>query len=700
MELITKTNQLNIQEDIIKRKRKGNYDNNIYTFDIEVCSLFKLHDKWSIFDKSIKDYSGVEKCSVPYIAMFGVNDHVYYFRDFMFFGDILEKLSSNIRKYIFIHNLSYEFQFLLNIIEEKNWTVSKMCSRDIRKPISFYIPEINIEFRCTYMLTNMSLDFASKIYTNIKKKTGQLDYNQMFSPYTHLNDDELEYCEFDILCLYEIVKYYRDQKYGCKLANIPLTATGEVRKQIKQVIDYWYILKRWERVPSRKMYLIYMLCFAGGYTHANMLHSGVIMHNVSSRDIASSYPSCFFEKFPQEDFRFCPVEEYMSQPDDYAYIVNVEFTDVECITYNTYIQKSKIVNAHVSNVIYDNGRLVKSDGTFEMFLTEIDFELIKKCYKGKFKIIECWKAFKNFLDKRILKFILQMYKFKTTLKKEVQTPEEEVLYRTAKSNINSCYGVCVSNILKSSSDFKNGQWQRFSFSDEFVDSKIDEAKHSWSTLFEYTTGLYVTSFARKNLFSCILKMDRDVIYCDTDSIKFIGNHDDIFDKFNESVIERYNKVIEHYPNDFTISDFQPIDPEGNKHTLGVFEIENDHDIKSFKTLGAKKYCYELDDGLHLTLSGVNKKSGVEALKGDINNFRNGFEFDYESAGKLIHYYNDEQPEITYEDRDGNIYTSDLKYGIVLQPTTYKIGTTLEYEMLLYEIQIEESEVEYNGENDY
>ena len=39
--------------------------------------------------------------------------------------------------------------------------------------------------------------------------------------------------------------------------------------------------------------------------------------------------------------------------------------------------------------------------------------------------------------------------------------------------------------------------------------------------------------------------------------------------------------------------------------MGLFEIE-DH-IKRFKTMGAKKYAYEDDEGkLHITIAGVNK----------------------------------------------------------------------------------------------
>ena len=371
--------------------------------------------------------------------MFGVNDDVYYFRDLMFFGDILEYISdSDVKKFLFIHNLSYEFEFLLNIIESKNWTIEKMCSRDIRKPISFYIPEINIEFRCTYMLTNMSLEMASKVYTNVKKKTGQLDYNVSRGTSTPLSPKELEYCEYDIICLYHLVKFYRDEKYGGFIYNIPLTSTGEVRKEIKKIVDYWYIKKMQSLVPSRKMYMIYMMCFSGGYTHSNILRTGWIQTNVSSYDIASSYPSVFFNEFPSEEFRYCPNEEYGTN-DRYYYIVHVEFKNVKCKYYNTFIQKSKIVNDNMKKATYDNGRLMSCVGTFEMFLTDIDFNLISDMYDGEYSILECWKAKKGYLDKHILKFILQLYQNKTTMKGVMDSVTVNI-YKQSKAYINSLYG--------------------------------------------------------------------------------------------------------------------------------------------------------------------------------------------------------------------------------------------------------------------
>ncbi len=59
-------------------------------------------------------------------------------------------------------------------------------------------------------------------------------------------------------------------------------------------------------------------------------------------------------------------------------------------------------------------------------------------------------------------------------------------------------------------------------------------------------------------------------------------------------------------------------------------------------------------------------------------------FDYKHAQKLTHYYIDEQEPFTYTDKDGNQYTSKQRHSIVLQPTTYSLGITHEYESYINE----------------
>ena len=273
--------------------------------------------------------------------------------------------------------------------------------------------------------------------------------------------------------------------------------------------------------------------------------------------------------------------------------------------------------------------------------------------------------------------------------------------------------MAVTNALKNSATFDIGdkeydedygelKWRKLKINDndpksrerfdKFVEKTLNGQKKSYSNLIYYATGLWVTSYARKNCFLTMLKMgsgsgdfsDNHSVYMDTDSIKYIGEHDEIFEEYNKGVLESYKAVIKHYP-EFTLDDFMPVDSKGVKRPLGFFE--DDGEYEEFITLGAKKYAYREHGELHITCAGV-AKSGVKALNDDIRNFRNNFTFGYKDSGKLTHIYIDNQPPIDFVDYKGKTQHSDQDYGVVLQPTTYTIGITPEYEALFTSIQEE------------
>ena len=102
--------------------RKNNkIDNNIYTFDIETTSYLRLNGKiyraseYENFNKH--DRENIECYSIMYIWMFSINDTVYYGRTWEELKEFLFELNNNIpvKKIVFIHNLSYEFQFLRSV---------------------------------------------------------------------------------------------------------------------------------------------------------------------------------------------------------------------------------------------------------------------------------------------------------------------------------------------------------------------------------------------------------------------------------------------------------------------------------------------------------------------------------------------------------------------------------------------------------
>ena len=173
----------------------------------------------------------------------------------------------------------------------------------------------------------------------------------------------------------------------------------------------------------------------------------------------------------------------------------------------------------------------------------------------------------------------------------------------------------------------------------------------------------------------------NVVYYDTDSIKSIGKID--YTQFNKKVLNEHIQMCNKLginPERLTATD-----SFGNVHNIGFFEQEEKNTAVEYCTLGAKKYCYRTtDNALHLTVSGVMKTSVVD-LNDDINNFKDNMTFGYKQTNehengehdneKLTHYYNDEQEPFTFEDIDGNIYTCNDTFGVILQPVVYTLGYT-------------------------
>lgn len=174
---------------------------------------------------------------------------------------------------------------------------------------------------------------------------------------------------------------------------------------------------------------------------------------------------------------------------------------------------------------------------------------------------------------------------------------------------------------------------------------------------------WVTSWARYWLQRAIDICGYNFVYCDTDSVKYIGNVD--FAALNDEI-----RAISECNNGYAT------DPAGNTHYLGVYEYETTY--KRFCSLGAKKYCYEDSKGkLHLTLAGV-AKSGADEL-GNIEAFKaTDPPFVFKHSAGMEAYYNDVPHDpITV---DGHLL--EIPPNIYLKEGEYTLGITLEYKRLL------------------
>lgn len=655
-------------------------DDNIFCCDTETTSLFKIDDRVELFDKKHdqKYYRAAIPIAYMYIWVISVNDIVYYGRTGAELIEFMQMLHAAIptRKIIYIHNLSFDFQIIRNYI-----TDFEVFARSPRQPLTAYTPTYNAEFRDSLALTNCKLEDLTDVFKlPLRKQTGDLKYNVIRNSKTPLTAKDMRYVEYDALVIYHLISMFKNQyDHVCR---IPLTQTGIVRRECQALyaknVDYHKHIRAIYPHNAADWYFI-MRAFWGGYVHANYLHAGKIIDNVRSFDFSSSYLTVMLgEKYPQSPWIRSGVKKFADLLEqDYCYILDITFDHITAAMYNHYLSRSKCYDVY--NVYEDNGRVVSADN-LRVYCTNIDLQIIRKAYKFKsYKINKALRSRLGYLDKDFLLQILTYYAQKTTLK-----GGDELKYALTKIKVTSCYGMAVTNLIKDNFDFKDNEWLPVrELTDDEVNEKLQEISKSFATFLTPSYGVFITAYARRNLWDTIFKIDRDLVYADTDSNKFVGDHMDVINAYNKKITKKLRAACKDLGIDPAL--LSPVDRKGIPHPLGVFE--NDGNYDQFVTLGAKKYAYVADGELHITVSGVNKKTGAKAL-GDIRNFKNGFVFDYKGAGKLLISYNDRQTDTIIIDDYGNAETRSELYGVNLRPNVYHLGMSLDYMDL----------IEYRGPN--
>lgn len=669
-----------------KRENKDNltiYNNSILTFDIEVTSAW-LENGEVIGYRKYEDadyWNELEPLSLCYIWQFSCDGKVYYGRELTDFIAVLKDIPNKYQTVIWVHNLSYEFMFLSNFLTWKS-----IFARSPHKPIKCVSNEFpNIEFRCSYILTRLSLEAWGK-ELKVEKAVGELDYEKVRTPLTTLTKEELHYCEQDCLVVEAGIKSYL-KRYK-RIRDIPLTQTGTVRKEVKNRLtcNKSYVKKVKKLVPKdARQYRLLQSIFAGGYTHANRLYSGTVIEGIIEHyDFSSSYPYVMIsEKYPMSQWTYIaghtmPNEESF---DEYAYILRLSFKNIQSISYNTYIQGSKVYNAN--GLVMDNGRVIKAD-ELSIDITELDYMTIKENYEWEsVYVIGLYRSKKEYLPLTFTEYILQLYKNKTELK---DIPEFEDIYMQSKQYINSMFGMCVTAIIQADVELENDEWHIKKLTEEEVNNRLNKLRdfnpREKRYFLSYSWGCYVTAYARRNLWKCIKSIDSDVIYADTDSIFCVGRHD--FTWYNNEVNEKLRKVCEETGLKFELT--RPKNYKNEEVPLGIFTPEPE--CIEFITLGAKRYVErriykkgdkKCDGKLHLTVSGINKEA-VELLNDDIENFVDEFDFDKdaECVKKRLLTYITNQPPCVFPDG----YVCKYTHGINLRRTGYKLTMTDEYKKLI------------------
>ena len=529
---------------------------------------------------------------------------------------------------------------------------------DARKILKFTSGKL--EFRCSYLQSNMSLSaFLKQMHVKDQKVQG-FNYKKKRYSWTALTEDELHYCVNDVKGLRQAM-IKRMQMHGDNLYTVPLTSTGYSRRLAKKALSGYQKYIHF-MLPGAEVMQALRDCFRGGDTHAHRLNSNKVIrssegYRLHSKDISSSYPAVMLtEKFPKQFSKGDPkyLKYYLEH--DKAVLMYINLWDLKLkndLFGDPYISKSKCIQ--YENIVEDNGRILS--GNVRICINEIDLKIILSEYDfSSYEVDQLFIAGKSKLPRKLRELLKQTYDQKTIMKGD---PSQEMMYAHIKSLFNAYYGMMVQNPIK----------PVYVLDPESNTLKPDESKDNLTLIEEYQRkgwlpyqwGVWVTSYARFKLHEGMACIDpENWIYADTDSLKYVGEYDDQFNQLNQKYMHE---------------DLCAPDRKGNMHYIGIFE--DDGDYKAFKTMGAKKYCYEDMDGqLHVTISGVNKKLAPAELR-SIERFKEGFIF--RKAGGTESVFND-HPEIKEVKIQGHI--QKITSNVMIRESTYTVSLAPEYKRLL------------------
>lgn len=629
------------------------YIEHLMTFDIETSTIEKTDGSFEGF---------------MYHWQVCIDGYVCFGRTWKEFLTFLRKMNRALKNYddkhkllCYIHNFSYEFQFLYSWIK-----LQDVFAIDKRKPLKAVSKDFNIEFRCSYLLSNMNLKKFIENTPNAHyfKGTGDLDYKKVFTPKTPLTMSELGYCYNDVMGLYEAIIYLLKED---TLESIPLTSTGYVRRECRNNMR--------KNKKNRKQFLdlklddkLYQLCkdaFRGGNTASNRYKTNFINYDVSSYDMSSAYPyamiSGLYPITPFQEETITSLDMLDDYNNRYCTLAYYSFEKVKLkkgipFPYIPYSKCIEFIAPSYEGIFKGkeycyNGRVLEAD-FIKIAMTNYDYQIFINQYEydeDNVRVEEFYYSHKGFLPKELTDTVIEFFMLKSQLK---GIREKDYEYMKSKNKLNSLYGMIVTDIIRQENLF-NEQWEKGE------NSTLEEYYSKRNNFLTYQWGLFVTAICRTNLQKAIDKIGLDCVYIDTDSVKFVGHHDVVFEQINQEMIDwcTKNDIINY------------VNVGNHKYFLGLYDKEKGY--SEFITLGAKKYAFKQNNKIGITVAGLNKKSGAQELerKGGLSNFKIGTEF-LDSGRKTVYYNDDRKHLLTVQG-----CKIENASNIALVDTTYTLGMT-------------------------
>lgn len=561
-----------------------------------------------------------EKIACMYVWQMAVENEAFYGRTWTEFRECLYRIKNEMhlavdyKLIVYVHNLKYDFGFYKNEVNIEGDVIARS-----KRTVLKHVMDDCFEIRDSAVYTEEPLeDMGEEI--GIEKLKGY-DYSKPRHFLTHLTDDELSYCEHDVLIL---TRYFRleAENYGCTIAKLPLTATQKVKRVINDEFNkesrvyQSMIMSRQLKDNSHDNKILNLLkhAFFGAFNYSSQLIRGIEQENVTGIDISACYGAqCLLHPYPVG--RFEPLE-LPSSLDDLATNerykgkallitfaakeIAPKYGDIGFLPINlaNYWHRSAM---DITNVA---AKRILNANQIEMTLTDVDFKLFLEFYTNKgIKILFIMGSEYGEMPSYMIRAITRMHKWKLKIQKrnkEIEkvrplTIAEQLEYLHAKTGVSRIYGILVQDPIRDVYRWDAEKGDVIKDGEQKNKSQFQPVLYQW--------GCWVVAWARYEILRLLLKLskahdenfdDTKIGYSDTDSLYFKTEEGDkeLIDAYNEMIIAKTERMAKRHRVDVAALD-----------KIGTLKVTY---YAKFKTTGIKQYCYVKDGRFDYRCAGLTR----------------------------------------------------------------------------------------------
>lgn len=667
----------------------------------KLCTYFGTLD----IETSVTEYDIAYSYQQGFAVFNSLTDELIAYeetRDIVKLVDNIINLSAVVEKdsrfIIFVHKLSYDITFFRQTL------INRMADFYNEKPDGIYEELLtgaidwlsfrikNIEFRCSYKLTQMSLyTFTKTMNIANRKLLGANDYG------LHYSDEELpkEYNDYmynDTVGLGQAICKLMKLE-GLTLTTLPYTATGFVRKDIMKAFksDITAITQAKRCRPNPAEFKLWTEALSGGLSQVNKRYKNKVVIGdtktafIRHRDFVSHYPTVMLtKKFPMSKGireTFDIDESTYSNIDKLTDIANkfkqLVYSDEYLIiaTVDIYNYRSKQdsirflpptdkIKKHISedeySTTYYSNKIDSNEGVIRLTLSTPDLQCLYEYAESDMILpVNVYKYKMGRLPKQIIDTIKKYFTDKSIIKEKIKSAkrnnnealllELSATYSRAKVKLNSCAGMMMQKPMQDSYELSIDGTQSEALKwDLSTTEKINEILDSYygthnkrgqmdrGRCLSLLHAVFITAYGRQELLrACNAVGWENVIYVDTDSL-FYKSTPEV-----EARLEELNKRYRQEAIDNEAFVTFKIDDETKTSYLSYLEDEY-HTITIFKAISAKRYLYYCEEtGLKLVCSSI--MLGTDLVEDENGNANYSYTREMEICGF------DKPREITLED---------------------------------------------------